>query len=501
METLKQSLDESYVIRALLKHNYLPAHKLDLSELPPTFTSKDFGEKTAFELAESEGRGQNCGYDCISYLSTRFNNVPRTLSIPHPVAYSRLSLCIKENWESIKWICDNKNSFIHPRIHPDGRMFTMEYGNGPKQKLKNLRSAFGKRFAVHADVSNCYPSIYTHSFPWAAIGRNAAKNRRSPKEWFNLLDKHMRGVNRCETKGICIGPATSSIIAEFILGKVDEALRNEFAHLRFVDDFRAFCETEDEALRFIRRLSEELINFRLELNARKTLIHPLPCAHTQEWVQKLSLWAPKRETLTVYDITNYLDLALSMSEREPDGSVLKYALKTIRDKKMKDDALFALASFALNLSYHNPVLVPLLDKIFDRILKQGYKFVYNDSVLELIARFSEDRCSDGLSWALYYAKKHGVVISGDLARAIVNNRDCLTLAQLRRIGDDDAKRIISEFIQHLIGGIVDEVDKYELDQFWILLYDAFLDGEIDNPYQSETAFEILSKANVRFIKL
>lgn len=188
---LKIDVDADYVLSALLKHNYFPAHKSDLTELPPVFSSTSLNELVASGLAVSAGRKERCGYDSVRYLSTRFNNVPRPLSIPHPVPHSRLALCIHDNWDSLKLIKDNKNSFIRPRVYPDGRLFIMDYGSASKRVVRELKRAFGKRFLVRADINNCYPSIYTHSIPWAAVGKAAAKTRRGPNEWFNILDKRV----------------------------------------------------------------------------------------------------------------------------------------------------------------------------------------------------------------------------------------------------------------------------------------------------------------------
>jgi hypothetical protein len=497
----KLGIDAEYVLAGLLRSHLFPAHKADRSEIPPEFSSAGFTDDVAKALAASGGRSKGCGYDSVRYLSTRFNNVPRAMAIPHPVPHARLALCIHENWDSLRRISSNRNSFIRPRLYPDGRLFTMEYGGGPKRVTKELKRGFGKRFLVKADVSNCYPSVYTHSIAWAAVGKYEAKVRRTEHTaWFNVLDMRVREAKRNETHGIVIGPATSSIIAEFILGRVDEALRSEFNHVRFIDDFQAFCETEEEALHFVRRLSQELRKHELELNARKTSINPLPTTSSPDWVHQLSLWKPERSPeLTVYDVTNYLDLALSMAHREPDGSVLKYAVKAIRAQKKRTDALLALISYTLNLSFHNPVLIPLVDHMFDEMVSRGYPLAYGDSIERLILHYAESGNADALCWALHFAARHGLTLGIELGAAIVRMADCCSMVMLRTIGDDDAKQQVLEFAQNLIGGVVAEIDKYELDQYWILLYELYLDGEITNPYVNESAFDILQAAGVRFV--
>ena len=51
----------------------------------------------------------------------------------------------------------------------------------------------GKRYQVKADISNFFPSIYTHSIPWALIGKKLSKeNKDGEKFWFNEIDLYIR---------------------------------------------------------------------------------------------------------------------------------------------------------------------------------------------------------------------------------------------------------------------------------------------------------------------
>jgi len=38
-----------------------------------------------------------------------------------------------------------------------------------------------------------------------------------------------------------------------------------------------------------------------------------------------------------------------------------------------------------------------------------------------------------------------------------------------------------------------------MDQYWLLLYQLYLDGQMKNPYPDEDCFDILSEAGVSFI--
>lgn len=493
-------LDGDFVVSALLKANYLPTQKLDWTEVPPVFSTRSLDEAVAVDLASSRTRQAKYGYSSIKYSVTRFNNVRRQLEIPHPAPYCQLARSIRSGWASIEWIKDNASSRIRPRPYPDGRLFTMDYGSSTSRVVDELRQAFGKRYLVRADVDNFYPSIYTHAVPWAAVGRAEAKKRRDRSEWFNDLDYRLRQVNKAETHGVAIGPGTSSIIAELILGRIDEVLRNDFSHVRFIDDFYAFCIDEEEALRFIERLCRELQDFNLELNPRKTSVLPLPVTSSADWVHQLSLWAPKREVLTVHDVAGYLDLALGMASRTPDGSVLKYAVKTIRDRSMSDAALVALSTYVTNLAYHHPVLTPLLERIFDRLAGADLPLPDADCIRQLVGRHAQTRCSDGLCWSLHYAARLGIALDAELARTIVSNGDCLALTLLHPLGDDTARSLVLDFANSLVKGVLTEVDAYELDEYWLLLFELFAERQLANPYRTEDTFDVLLSHGVRFVK-
>jgi len=290
------SVSKDFLLRALLQHNYLPTQRKAREELPPIFRSDSFSPDIARSIANSLVTGKRKkigGFDSTEFKMTRFNGVSRILSLPHPVAYAHLALCIHDNWDKIEYICkDNPNSVIRPYEHEDGRIIIMDYEASFEKTRRSLDMEFGKRFRVHTDIASCYPSIYSHAVPWATVTFDHSKSHKGPRhrsEWFNQLDEKIRWNKRNETNGIPIGPATSNIIAECILARVDETLRDQFEFVRFVDDYTAYCGTEEDAREFIRLLGKELGKYKLLLNLKKTEITPLPTPVSEGWVSSLAL--------------------------------------------------------------------------------------------------------------------------------------------------------------------------------------------------------------------
>lgn len=262
------SLNKKFFLKALLQYNYFPSQNKKKEELPPILNSKCLTPEISERLIELDSR--KGGYDQVEYRLTRYNNVPRPLSIPHPIAYAKLCHSLHDCWENLEYITQTENSLIIPEEHKDGRIIIMNYENTEKNIERHIKLSFNKKFYVKTDISNFYPSIYSHSIPWALVGFDTAKKERDSSKWFNKIDTYQRLIKRNETNGIPIGPASSNIIVESILAKIDKTLKDErFIFIRFIDDYTAYFSTYEKAEEFIRRLSEELSKYKLLLNIKK----------------------------------------------------------------------------------------------------------------------------------------------------------------------------------------------------------------------------------------
>ena len=191
-------MDQDYVLDALLQHDFLPNSKEDPEELPPNFSSGSFSKSAAEQLVNSTYRRPKGypGYDTVEYRLTRFNGVSRTLSIPHPRAHAQLALLIAKNWGNLQYITTNSTSQSRPGRHPDGRISIMNYSNRIQGTRRTFQTSFGRRFLVRTDISNFFPSIYSHSIPWALVGFAKAKKNRG-KTWFNNVDRALQATRVC----------------------------------------------------------------------------------------------------------------------------------------------------------------------------------------------------------------------------------------------------------------------------------------------------------------
>lgn len=494
---------ERHFLEALTRWNYFPNQKDSSTELPPCFSTSRFTPEVAAELSRVvlTSDRKHFQFDLAEYKATRFNNVPRTLSLIHPLAYSRIFTTLKTYREETLQFMDDKNSAITAEQHNDGRMFIMNYEDHETRTKNTLDLSFGAGFRAHADVANCFGSVYTHSLEWAIQGYDEAKrqlqNKKGPVHWSSVLDTALRNAKRKETTGLPVGPCTSSIAVEIILAAVDKGLAGRFRFIRYIDDYTAYCSTHFEAQEFIRALGIALSQYRLTLNLSKTKITELPEPLVDSWITKLNNAIPwKMEpsgTLSLHtrDAINFLDFAVQLNKAEPDGSVLKLATSLICSRAQGDTAA-TVFQYVLGLSWHYPVLLPLLEKI-----DATSSYYDKDSVVQKLNSILEvnasHRRSDGMCWALYYLKQLNSQPTPDNVTRLVETLDATAIAQLSSFeaGEEAAVTYANQVIEG--GGL------YELDRCWILLYQLFFHGKIANPYANEPTFDILKKYDVQFL--
>jgi hypothetical protein len=101
-----------------------------------------------------------------------------------------------------------------------------------------------------------------------------------------------------------------------------------------------------------------------------------------------------------------------------------------------------------------------------------------------------------MAWSLYYLNMYKVSISKEIADEILASRDCVALVLLYLSSDAAHQVRVVEFAKSL-----DSADLYELDQYWLLLYELYREGKIANPYADEDAFEIMKDNGVSFLNV
>jgi len=155
----------------------------------------------------------------------------------------------------------------------DGQLFGRTAGwDAFHDKSHQLATSGSYQFVVTADISDFYNQISHHRLNHALAGSGIGPIRCDAIE--NLMS---RLAGNHHSQGLPVGPSISILFAEAVLVDVDNRIKQHgFDHCRYVDDFRIFCRTHEDAIRVLHELSSYLfVSHRLGLQSHKTKISPI----------------------------------------------------------------------------------------------------------------------------------------------------------------------------------------------------------------------------------
>jgi hypothetical protein len=393
----------------------LLGYGLFTDKLPPLFSSVGFYNYC--RAKQHQFQSKECQY--IFYENTRNTNVPRSLGIPNPMAYERLCRRLADSWSDITSHFDSmtsgwshKISRVHMRqLKGKKEIFEMNYKNWREDDSPIPDMLIGKRYLVEADISTCFPSIYTHAIPWALVRKDVAKQKRQNNLWFNEIDQCCRNMRCGETQGLLIGPHASNLISEIILTSVDKILYSNWDYIRNIDDYSCYVTSYEDGQQFLSNLNGALRAYGLLLNHKKTKISPLPTAAVESWVRKIGtpLLNEAVKRVDYKGIRSYLDTAIELASLNDNAAVLKYAIKVLCRFQLTDNAQQYYIKTILHYSFIYPYLISLLDKYVFQ------KHVVDKNEIENFALLAYDealksRNYEMASYSLYFALKYGFAI-------------------------------------------------------------------------------------------
>ncbi len=479
------------------------AYGLFADKIPDFLTSELFYK---WFVNNAKPQFENKGKDYIRYENMRNINIPRILAIPNPFAYANLCNEIAINWENIKnqLLVNVENqrfkiSRIHIRKIKDKKhLFEMNYNNLVKDGNPEQKIIIGKKFYVEADISNCFPSIYSHSLPWALVGKSTAKlNKDNHAEWYNKLDRVLRNSKNEETNGILIGPHTSNLLSEVILTKVDKVLADkDYSFVRYIDDYKCYVSSYEEAENFLLDISTELKNYELHLNNKKTKICQLPLSSVKEWVNQLNsfdvgnnLTEDKKIILELRRLRALLDLAIELMVTENNSAVMNYAFKIISSKHIGTQAY----SYYIDYVHHLLLLYPYLTHVIEEYVFAPFKVgtskikkISSDLYTVGIEKRFYEACSYSIFWALKYEFEINKTILDDSLKS----NDCIfmTLGFIYANKYKD-KNSIKEYRKK-----AKNLASTDFDRYWLFLYETLPQPNLSGDYKR------IKKENISFIK-
>lgn len=223
-----------------------------------------------------------------TFSAPRSTTTRRMLALPHPASQLALSRIISENQMEIRNTIGRCSLTLY-NTDADQLRDRMFVGVDFKARTRREAEILSRySFILSADIANFFHTIYSHSLPWAVLGKQHVKDlldlRRNDTQriafeggWSHKLDTAIQRGNSRETFGIPVGPDTSRLIAEILLSgiyadsSIAEIMRDR-AGYRLVDDFFIGFDDEASARQCLDALRRVLWEYNLHLNESKTKI-------------------------------------------------------------------------------------------------------------------------------------------------------------------------------------------------------------------------------------
>ena len=481
------------VYSVILKYGFFPDRVCGM------LSSENFGEWVIKNDAFIQSLDKNKVFKIQNYKATRNNNAPRYFGLIHPEAYCRLSYCIRTNWSKIfptisSFSAYESTSMIRPSLsNKDRRLFSMKSYDKPENEYDLLLDKqMGAKFVVKLDIASCFPSIYTHSIPWALVGKDVSKANNDQNEWFERLDSACRKAQDKETIGLPIGSDTSNLFAEIILVQIDKLLTKKYKYIRFIDDYTCYCKDTSEAEEFIADLSRELEKFRLKLNVKKSKIVTLPSPINESWVRQLRQLSKKGELKRGQknDVIDFLDLASELFKKNPNESPIRYAVTVLSKKNIKDFITYKLIlNYILNLCVLYPYII---DQLGDLILKGVHDFKIRrkdilDSVEVILNQIIDEHIlfarTDAIAWSFNYAIIYSLKINNsEKVMEIAQDQEDYTMLLMLYLYSK--KNSLNMDFDSIIKRIANMSDK-EATEAWLFEYEyCRIENKpfLDNPF-------------------
>lgn len=475
----------------------LLAYGLFTEKLPPIFTAKGF-----FDYCESKSPiFSKKPTEYIYYESMRNINTPRPLGIPNPASYQQLCKFISDNWSQFQQHFEQetqKQEHIISRTHirkmkNSNALFAMNYKNWKADGMPEPDLLLGAKYLVHADISNCFPSIYTHALSWALVGKDIAKQNQSDKtQWYNKLDFYTRNIKNGETHGLLIGPHVSNLLSEVVLVKIDSILYGKgWRYIRNIDDYTCYVSTHEKGQLFLTELSEQLRVYDLTLNHKKTSIEELPTASAEQWVRKINTITAfgAKEKMTFKEVRAYLDLAIElMQENNDNAAILNYVMKVLATKQLTSNAEAYYVKTIFHLTIIYPYLVSLLEEYVFK------PFSVEKSMISAISNMLYEegiklKNYEAVCYALYYAIKYDLDITSlnfDIAK---RSNHCLfllfTYLYYKKKKNISAVKSCKDYARAL--------RKTNMDSFWLFIYETLPQSDLGDYWKA------MKKEHVTFL--
>ena len=278
------------------------------TELPEYFTfepildyaKRVIGDKTLDQCLATNTDPMTCvgvNLDVITNKDGRYAVRPLTLANPFLYYMLARDICSETAWKKITE-CFNFYSNKHitacaiPRVKVDDKPEPFKNAKSilnwwSSIEQRSIELSLKYRYMFMTDITNCFGQINPESISWALARKGTPHETNENEELASNIRHYLRAMQEGRNIGIPQGSALFSLIAEIILGYADMLLAKEICEctkngslpedleydvLRYVDDYRIFCN-DSEALDKISYMLQHILerfNFRMHSSKTRT---------------------------------------------------------------------------------------------------------------------------------------------------------------------------------------------------------------------------------------
>ncbi len=270
----------------------------------------------------------------------------------------------------------------------DQEAMKLKYIPNVIDKVKRSKGAKG---ILAVDISNFYPSIYTHLFPSIKLGYEQAEAQykafranqsdtsiSDDYKKYKELDEKTRNMNGGRTNGLLPGTLISQFLAEALLSRVDKEIEAQgISFVRYVDDFEIFIYDESEIVKVQNSIVEILKKYFLALNNEKTKFIKFPYYIVQDLERIYSNYTKRK-----IEPDELMKMFNTFFELEANGTkgAIRFLVKSL------DDA-FQCSNNELYSTYLLDVLVNderSLVQVCQLMIKEKNKLRFKDEDIQII---------------------------------------------------------------------------------------------------------------------
>ncbi len=262
------------------------------------YTAESVGGKSLNECINGNCQPESLhgvNLDVITNKDGRYAVRPLTLANPFLYYMLARDICSEQAWSVIKECFklfgnEHITACAIPMVKIDdkpesfkGATSILNWWNSMEQRSIELSLKYSYMFMT--DITNCFGQINPESIAWALARKDTPYQTGENAALAADIQRYLRAMQEGKNIGIPQGSALFSLIAEIILGYTDMLLAQEittakekgilpkdleYEILRYVDDYRIFCNDCDALEKISYLLQHILEQFNFRMNSSKT---------------------------------------------------------------------------------------------------------------------------------------------------------------------------------------------------------------------------------------